>query len=153
LYYTPVSHFSVTSIFSSQERIPIKRTFPNNFKQIAITPNLHLAEAYTVSTSGESFTMTYTVSEDYPHRREVITNRSTPMAAVQGRLKNVVHGRLKPGGDLATLMIFEFKFSPRKADRRIQSASIKLQFSNVERDFVASEIYSWAPHSTTFIVC
>jgi hypothetical protein len=63
-----------------------------------------------------------------PQQRTNITERK---GAVDVRCvgKDVIHGFLKDGEDLATLIVYEFQFDPRKPGRRIISVDAKFLFS------------------------
>ncbi|TRX88263.1 hypothetical protein FHL15_010830 [Xylaria flabelliformis] len=77
-------------------------------------------------------------------QRSVIVDRTQSSCHVQARLYSVVHGLMTPqGGKEATLIIFEFRFSPLKAGRRVKSAHITASF---ETDDGNIEVFKIAPH-------
>ncbi|KAK6212247.1 hypothetical protein LQW54_005378 [Pestalotiopsis sp. IQ-011] len=62
-------------------------------------------------------------------RRNVI-ERTQDAIHIYCDLMDVKHGTLGPGGggDLATLMLFRFRFDPQKTSRRILEATVKVDF-------------------------
>lgn len=62
-------------------------------------------------------------------RRNVI-ERTQDAVHIYCDLMDVKHGTLGPGGggDLATLMLFRFRFNPQKSTRRILEATVKVHF-------------------------
>lgn len=71
---------------------------------------------------------------------EVTTN-------VQGDLFKVVHGTLTPDGELATLVVVDFRFTGLHPPRRFRNAIITLQFEDPDSiDAEPPEIFEISPH-------
>jgi hypothetical protein len=85
-------------------------------------------------------------------QRRLLFDRSTSTSVVaQGKLVDVLHGYLSPGGDPATLITIDFRFLSPKS--RIRSATIKLRFadSNSQRN-VDPEVLGIAPKGQVSVV-
>ncbi|KAF8248827.1 hypothetical protein K440DRAFT_660656 [Wilcoxina mikolae CBS 423.85] len=64
-------------------------------------------------------------------QRKHIAQRKDSDLIFQADLFSVVHGTLTPGGDLATLIVMDFRFlGSRSGGRRFRKAEIKIGFSN-----------------------
>jgi hypothetical protein len=77
-------------------------------------------------------------------QRQHLVDRGNALM-VQADLVEVVHGRLTPGGDSATLIITDFRFIPTKASRRFQSAMIIVRFSGAKSGSSDPEVVDIAP--------
>jgi len=64
-----------------------------------------------------------------PHQRTNITQRKG-VINIRCVAKDVVHGRLHPDGELATLLVFDFRFDPCKTGRRILRADLSFTFAS-----------------------
>ncbi|KAK5989097.1 hypothetical protein PT974_10595 [Cladobotryum mycophilum] len=65
---------------------------------------------------------------------------------LQSHLLGVVHGRLSPGGDPATLVIMSFEFQGQDQARRFQHAEIKVRFADEKQPLDADpEVHSLWP--------
>jgi len=64
-----------------------------------------------------------------PHQRTTVTQRKG-VIDVRCIAKDVVHGRLHPESELATLLVFDFRFDPCKKGRRILRADLSFTFSS-----------------------
>jgi len=64
-----------------------------------------------------------------PHQRTTVTQRKG-VIDVRCIAKDVVHGRLHPESELATLLVFDFRFDPCKKGRRILRADLSFTFES-----------------------
>lgn len=97
-------------------------------------PLASLAVSLDPAGEGDEFHTRNTSEEDW-ERRSVI-HRTSDSVNVLCDLMNVQHGNL--GGeldadDLATLMVFRFRFDPQKSSRRVLNARLKIEFFPTDR--------------------
>ncbi|RYP73460.1 hypothetical protein DL771_003632 [Monosporascus sp. 5C6A] len=68
---------------------------------------------------------------------------------VKAKILACVHGRLKQGGDLATLIVFRFTLA-NKLNLHIETASIGLEFDTIPKDSGSKlELCGFSPHEKT----
>ena len=60
-------------------------------------------------------------------------------------LSEVVHGRLTPDGEPATIIVTDFEFVPSKTSRRFKTASITLRFESADSSVNDVEVSDIAP--------
>lgn len=86
-------------------------------------------------------------------RQYIVDRGSSATATVQAELIDVIHRKLSPNGDLATLITIEFRFISTNISRRVQSASVQLQFADSEsRSDFDPEVLRIAPDKVSAIV-
>jgi hypothetical protein len=66
---------------------------------------------------------------------------------------DVVHGKLSPDGDPATLLVFKFVFEQAKNGRRFREAHIKITFLDPDTHIghLAPEVHGIAPEGTLYL--
>lgn len=91
---------------------------------------------------------------DEIQRQRIVDNTSSSTAAVRADLINVIHGTLSRDSESpATLMTSEFRFISTSLSRRIQSATIRLQFADAQsRSKLDPEVLRIAPDGSIPIV-
>ncbi|KAI9667431.1 MAG: hypothetical protein M1821_000246 [Bathelium mastoideum] len=98
---------------------------------------------------GGSYRITNNVIEGQAetNRRNMVERGNA--LAVDGELIDVVHGHLSPEGELATLIVMEFRFSATVSHRRFKHATIKLHFESVDAacDVEVKAIAPWKERS------
>lgn len=91
---------------------------------------------------------------DEIQRQRIVDNNSSSTAAVRADLIDVIHGTLSRESESpATLMTFEFRFISTSLSRRIQSATIRLQFADAHsRSELDPEVFRIAPDGSIAVV-
>lgn len=90
-----------------------------------------------------------------PFQRTNVVQRRDSRFDTRVKLEDCIHGRMSPGGDLATLVVLDFIFQSQKRKIRIKSARIELSFEEEsgrrERD---PEVFGIAPNGAyNFVSC
>ncbi|KAK6330872.1 hypothetical protein TWF718_003069 [Orbilia javanica] len=86
------------------------------------------------------------------YRNHLIDSGET--LVTQADIKHIAHGTLRQDGDLATLLVFEFRFisTSLKEKRRFKSASITLKFEDVGGDErLEPEVFRIAPENSHYL--
>jgi len=86
--------------------------------------------------------------------RQVLLNHGNHGESLIARAKivEVVSGTLTPGGDRATLLVFEFRFLSLDNSRRFISARVTLKFGDVgSKAALDPEVYQIAPEDVTLL--
>jgi hypothetical protein len=66
-----------------------------------------------------------------PHQRMNVVERKGSVE-IRCTAVDVVHGSLEPGGDPATLLVYDFRFDPRKRARRIVEAHMSFTYVSAD---------------------
>ncbi|TLD03659.1 uncharacterized protein PgNI_11876 [Pyricularia grisea] len=94
---------------------------------------------------GNEFRTQNTSSEDWERRN--VVERTQDAVHVYCDLMDVRHGTLGAAADmeLATLLVFRFRFDPQKKSRRIREATVKIEFAPITAGQDPPEVASIAP--------
>ncbi|KAI6380853.1 hypothetical protein MCOR25_001522 [Pyricularia grisea] len=94
---------------------------------------------------GNEFRTQNTSSEDWERRN--VVERTQDAVHVYCDLMDVRHGTLGAAADmeLATLLVFRFRFDPQKKSRRIREATVKIEFAPTTAGQDPPEVASIAP--------
>ena len=65
-----------------------------------------------------------------PYQRSNVVERKGSVE-IRCAAVDVIHGSLEPGGDPATLLVYDFRFDPRKRARRIVEAHMSFTYASV----------------------
>lgn len=100
-----------------------------------------------LSSEGDEFHTLNESSEDY-ERRNVI-ERTEGSVHIYCDLMDVKHGNMGAKedneDDLATLMVFRFRFDPQKSSRRVYRARVKIEFFPADKSGSPPEVEAIAP--------
>lgn len=86
-----------------------------------------------------------------PFQRATVTERR---GIIQVRLESreIVHGRLSPDGQNATLLVYDFHLDTTKISRRIRSATLEFEFMSSVPGIAAPEVEVIAPAGRTTLL-
>jgi hypothetical protein len=79
-----------------------------------------------------------------PHQRANVIERKGAVD-IRCTAADVIHGTLSPDGDPATLLVYDFRFDPRKRARRLLEAHMSFIFSSDNSTVQAPEVLKIAP--------